>query len=85
MTRSRSASSHADGIQLVAVGLFERLRAGDLVEQVEPDAVGLEPELALHDAADHLPARQVAEVARVVVGDESAGPAVATISWMRRT
>ena len=36
----------------------------------------LEAELALHEAADELAAREVAEVARVVVGDEAARPAL---------
>src|SRR6478735_6704919 len=63
-----------DRVELRTVSVLEQLRFGDVREQVEPDAVGLEPVLPLQQRADDLAAREVAEITRVVVSNESTGP-----------
>jgi hypothetical protein len=78
----RTLGDHAGALVVVPRHLVERLAVGaaeaaglrDLGEEVEADAVGVEPELALEERAQQAPAGQVAEVARVVVRDEAADP-----------
>ena len=76
MTRSCSAASQSAASSSSRYRVLNSDGIGDLVEQVEADAVGLEAEMPLHELADVLTAREVAEVPGVVMGDEPATPSV---------
>lgn len=80
MTRSRSASSQRGGVELLAIDVLEGGGVGDVVEQVEADAVRLEAEAPRHHPTDEDAAGEVAEVARVVVRHEAARPGRADLT-----
>src|SRR4051812_13269657 len=63
-------------VELLPVPGLELRRVRDLIEEVEADAVGLEPEVSLHELSDVLTTGEVPEVPGVVMGDEAATPTV---------